>query len=136
MPKNLREQYGHFEIQEHLVEKQTDSIDAYEFSLKARYYFNKWNPVDSRKAIEFFEKAISLDPKHADSYVGLADAYSFLAVTEINALRRGLEKSPGEHTTKLIAKSEHAGVHYQLANIAFFQDANFQEAFKHAIEIG
>ena len=27
----LREQFGHFEIQEHLVEKQTDNIDAYEY---------------------------------------------------------------------------------------------------------
>lgn len=78
----LREQYGHFEINEHLLERNTQSIDAYDFLLKARFHFNKWNPVDVRKAIKLYEKVILFDPKHTYSYVGLADAYSFLAVTE------------------------------------------------------
>jgi TolB-like protein len=33
----LREHLGHFDIQEHLVEKQTDSIDAYSYSLKGKF---------------------------------------------------------------------------------------------------
>lgn len=39
----LREQYGHFEIQDRLVEKKTDNLDASEYFLKARFHFNKWN---------------------------------------------------------------------------------------------
>ena len=127
----LREQYGHFEIQEHLVEKKTDSFDAYELWLKGRYHSNKWNPVDARKAIKLYEKAITFDPKHADSYVGLADGYSFLAVTETMPHKEAWQKTRENLDKALALNPEHAGVHYQLANIAFFQRADFQEAFKH-----
>ncbi len=130
----LREQYGHFEIQDHLVKKKTASIDAYEYFLKGRYHFNKWNPVDARKAIEFYEKAIALDANHTDSYVGLADAYSFFAVTELMPREEAWQKSR-DYTDKAYALNpENAGVHYLLANVSFFYDANFGEAAKHTLK--
>jgi TolB-like protein/AraC-like DNA-binding protein/cytochrome c-type biogenesis protein CcmH/NrfG len=129
----LREQYGHFEIQEHLVEKKTRNIDAYEYFLKGRYHFNKWNPVDAQKAIELYEKAIALDPNHTDSYVGLADAYSFFAVTELMPPEEAWNKSR-DYTDKAYALNpNNAGVHYLLANVAFFYDADFQQAFIHGL---
>jgi len=51
--EKLREHFGHFEIQEHLVSPQTDSLDAYTLFLKGRYYFNKWNPEDIKTAMQF-----------------------------------------------------------------------------------
>ncbi len=131
--EKLREQYGHFEIQEHLVEKNTGNIEAYEYFLKARYHFNKWNPVDARKAIEFYKKAIKLDPNHTDSYVGLADAYSFFAVTELMPREEAWKKSR-ENTDKAYSLNpKNAGVHYLLANVSFFYDADFQGAFEHGL---
>ena len=131
--EKLREQYGHFEIQDHLVEKKTASIDAYEYFLKGRFHFNKWNPVDARKAIEFYEKAIALDPNHTDSYVGLADAYSFFAVTELMPREEAWEKSRNYMDKAYSLNPENAGVHYLLANFSFFYNADFQEAFKHGL---
>ncbi|HPF51617.1 MAG TPA: helix-turn-helix domain-containing protein [Draconibacterium sp.] len=129
----LREQYGHFEIQDHLVEKKTDSLDAYEYFLKARFHFNKWNPVDARKAIELYEKAIELDPKHTDSYVGLSDAYSFFAVTELMPQEEAWQKSREYMDKAYSLNPKNAGVHYQLANYSFFYKADFQEAVKHGL---
>jgi TolB-like protein/AraC-like DNA-binding protein/Tfp pilus assembly protein PilF len=130
--EKLREQYGHFEIQEHLVPKKTDSLAAYEFVLKGKYYFNKWNPVDAKKAIELFEKAIELDPKHTDAWIGLADAYSFFAVTELMPSKEAWQKSR-DYTDKAYSLDpQNAGVHYLLANVAFFFDSNFQESMKYA----
>ena len=77
--EKLREQFGHFEIQDRLVEKQTDNIDAYEYSLKAKFHFNKWNPEDIQIAISLYEKALELDANHTESYLGLAKSYGFLA---------------------------------------------------------
>ncbi|SHI45578.1 transcriptional regulator, AraC family [Tangfeifania diversioriginum] len=131
--EKLREQYGHFEIQEHLVEKKTTNIDAYEFFLKGRFHFNKWNPVDAQKAIGFYEKAIELDPNHTDSHVGLADAYSFFAVTELMPREEAWKKSRKYMDKAFLLNPEHSGVHYLLANFSFFYNANFQEAFKHAL---
>jgi TolB-like protein/AraC-like DNA-binding protein/Flp pilus assembly protein TadD len=131
--EKLREQYGHFEIQDRLVEKKTESIEAYEYFLKGRYHFNKWNPVDAQKAIELYEKAITLDPNHADSYVGLADAYSFFAVTELMPREEAWGKSREYMDKAGSLNPEHPGVHYLLANYSFFYKADFQEAFKHAL---
>jgi pentatricopeptide repeat protein len=131
--EKLREEYGHFEIQEHLVEKKTTNIDAYEFFLKGRFHFNKWNPVDAQKAIGFYEKAIELDPNHTDSHVGLADAYSFFAVTELMPREEAWEKSRKYMDKAFLLNPEHSGVHYLLANFSFFYDADFKEAFKHGL---
>jgi TolB-like protein len=47
----LREQYGHLEINDHLVPRKTESLDTWEYAMKARYHFNKWNPADVQEAI-------------------------------------------------------------------------------------
>ncbi|MCF8364554.1 MAG: helix-turn-helix domain-containing protein [Bacteroidales bacterium] len=134
----MREHFGHFEIQDHLVEKQTENLDAYEYFLKARFYFNKWNIADIRTAIPLFEKALELDPKHVESVLGLADCYGFLATTGF---------LPYEETWGMVAKltnkarqfnDQNSGIHYQMANLAFFVEAKFREAFieiSKAIEI-
>lgn len=129
--EKLREQYGHFEIEDHLVKAQTDNIDAYALALKARYHFNKWNPVDVHKAIALSEQALELDPCHTESYVGLADAYGFLAATELLPPEEAWGKA-ADYTQKAYALDpEHAGVHYQLANLAFFTRCDFGSAFEH-----
>lgn len=134
----LREQFGHFEIQPQLVEKQTDNIDAYELSLKAKFHANKWNPEDMRMAISFYEQALELDPAHTESYLGLADAYGFMATTGFIPEAEAWGKA-FELTTKARQLNEQLPeVHYQLANLAFFTAGDFKEAFKEtqkAIEI-
>lgn len=52
--------------------------EAYEDYLKGRFFWNKRTVEGHQKAIEFFEKAIALDPNYAPAYAGLADAYALL----------------------------------------------------------
>jgi TolB-like protein/Tfp pilus assembly protein PilF len=51
---------------------------AYELYLKGRFFWNKRSGADLRKAIEYFNQAIALDPKFALAYAGLADSYMLL----------------------------------------------------------
>ncbi len=74
----IRENFGHFELQDRLVTEQTESIEAYKNYLKGQYYYAKWDPVNTQLAIEYFNKAISLDKSHAESYCGLVESYTFL----------------------------------------------------------
>jgi TolB-like protein/AraC-like DNA-binding protein/Tfp pilus assembly protein PilF len=129
--EKLREQFGHFEIADHLVRRQTDSLDAYALSLKAKYYFNKWNPEDVRTAIGLFEQVIQMDPQHTESYVGLADAYGFMAATEFMPREEAWQQAVSYTHKAYELDPENAGVHYQLANLAFFTDCNFAEAARH-----
>ncbi len=134
----LREQFGHFEIQDHLVEKQTDDLTAYEYSLKARSHFNNWNPEDVKIAITLFEKAIELDNSHSESYLGLADCYGFLATTGFMPYDEAWEKAIHLTNKALLLNDKLAETYYQLANISFFVNSNYAEAYRNtqrAIEL-
>lgn len=59
---------------DHVVEN-TESLDLY---LKARYLQNKWDPSVQETIINLYEKAIELEPKMVNAYVGLCDLYTWL----------------------------------------------------------
>jgi serine/threonine-protein kinase len=54
--------------------------EAHELYLKGRYQANKVTVEGSWKAVEYFQKALELDPNDALAYASLADAYCTLAV--------------------------------------------------------
>lgn len=124
----LREQFGHFEIQEHLVDKQTFSIAAYELLLKARYHRNMWNPGDVNKAIGYLEQAIAIDPEYAESYAELADCYSFLGTTGFLPYEQAWQKSHGYTIQAQNLDKNLAGVFYQLGGEAFFMEGDHQKS--------
>ena len=128
--EKLREQFGHFEIQDHLVEKQTNNIDAYEYSLKAKFHFNKWNPADIQIAISLYEKALELDPNHTESYLGLAKCYGFLASAGFIPFEEAWGKSAQSTNKALLLNDQHAGLYYQLAQLSFFTRCDYKQSFK------
>lgn len=134
----LREHFGHFEIQEHLVEKKTESLDAYTLFLKGRHHLNQWNPGEVKQSMAFFEKALTIDPNHAESMVGLADAYSFLAMVSVISYEEGWGKCAELTHKALSINNALPSAYYQLANLAFFTSCDFKEAFslaKKAIDL-
>ena len=68
------------EEKERLTRRYTDNVEAYQLYLTGRYHWAKLTPPDIRKAIEFFQKAIELDPKYALAYFGLAEANRSLSI--------------------------------------------------------
>lgn len=129
--EKLREKYGHLEISEHLVKPVTNSIDAYQYCLKAKQLFNKWNPSSVNEAIELFEMALKIDDQLIEAHVGLADAYSFLAVAGFAPNQETWIKV-NEHLMKAkLINAEYAPLNYLLANQAFFTAADFGKAAKY-----
>jgi TolB-like protein/Tfp pilus assembly protein PilF len=63
------------EEQKRLTKHYTENTEAYQDYLKGRYYWNKRNGDDIKKAIEYFNSAITKDSGYALAYVGLADCY-------------------------------------------------------------
>jgi TolB-like protein/DNA-binding winged helix-turn-helix (wHTH) protein/Flp pilus assembly protein TadD len=59
-----------------LARAKTVNAEAYEAYLKGRYFWNKRDAAGLKKAIEYFQHAITLDPAYAQAYSGLADAYA------------------------------------------------------------
>jgi len=55
--------FGHFNIQEHLIKEPTKNIEAYNLLfLKVRYQHLMWDGPRNRKATELYDKAFSERP--------------------------------------------------------------------------
>jgi TolB-like protein/cytochrome c-type biogenesis protein CcmH/NrfG len=59
-----------------LTKKYTNSSEAYQLWLKARFHFARRTKDDMNKSIELFEQAVKLDPNFALAYAGIAESYS------------------------------------------------------------
>jgi adenylate cyclase len=56
----------------------TADPEAYRLYLQGRFYWNKREEREFRKAVEYFNQAVALDPNYALAYSGLADSYAML----------------------------------------------------------
>src|SRR5258708_33468699 len=61
-----------------IVAKKTIPKEAYELYLRGRSSWSLRTPPDLKKAIDFFQQAITLDPLYAEAYAGVADCYAAL----------------------------------------------------------
>ena len=107
---------------------------AHQSYLKGRY-LNKGTSSQQRKAREYFEEAIRIDPNYAPAYAGLADYY--LASVQI----RPLVSMPQARQLALKALDlapELAEAHMELALIHFYADWDWVAAdreFRRALEL-
>ncbi len=75
----IRENFGHINIQEHLIQAPTSNISAYDLYLKGRYHHLKWNSEGIRTGIKYYEKSIAQDPQFALPYFGIGYSYAMSA---------------------------------------------------------
>jgi TolB-like protein/Tfp pilus assembly protein PilF len=56
---------------------QTRKIDqeAYTFALQAKYFWNRKLPGDEEKAMEYYQRALDIDPSYAPAWAGLSASY-------------------------------------------------------------
>jgi tetratricopeptide (TPR) repeat protein len=66
----------------------TSSAEAFTLYLRGRHFWNQRTSVGFARAIEYFQRAIDVDPQYAAAYAGLATVYSLLGLSG--------ELSPGE----------------------------------------
>jgi len=70
---------------EHLQQRPTENMEAYNLCLLGQYYWKKWTVEGAEKARDYYQDAIRKDPEYADAYVGLARIYYQLG-SEMGAL--------------------------------------------------
>jgi TolB-like protein/Tfp pilus assembly protein PilF len=113
----------------------THDLEAYNLYLKGRYHWNKRTQPGISRAIEYFEKAIELEPSYALAYAGLADAYLMsqrMTPKEMHKNAKAMAEKALEIDGTL------AEAHTTLAWISFVFEYNPREAenrFKRAIEL-
>lgn len=84
-----RELAGHldvgieFDAVRRLAEVPSVSPDVYEAYLKGRYEWNQRTAGSLERAIQYFERAIELDPAYAPGHAALADCYNLLGTVMV-----------------------------------------------------
>jgi protein kinase/serine/threonine-protein kinase len=58
-----------------IQKKQTEDFAAYNFYIKGREFYYRYQKADNEQAIRMFKKALEIDPNYALAYAGLGDAY-------------------------------------------------------------
>ena len=64
-----------------LVRRPTTDLSAYNLYLRGRYHWNR-RPRETLKGLEYFERAIAIDPLFALAHAGIADVYNTLGSWE------------------------------------------------------
>jgi TolB-like protein/tetratricopeptide (TPR) repeat protein/class 3 adenylate cyclase len=121
-----------------LTRRFTENVEAYQLYLTGRYHWNKLTPPEITKSIEFFKKAIELDPTYALAYFGLADAYRSLAPTSEVPSKDTLPQAQAAATKALELDETLAEPHATLAFIHTWYDWDWSGAereAKRAIEL-
>ena len=116
----------------------TENPEAYQLYLKGRFYWNKRTGDGARKAIEYFQQAIEIDPNYALAYAGLADAYQLLNLFADASPQEAFTKAKTAAKRALEIDETLAEAHTSLAQALFFYDRNYPEAqreYQRAIQL-
>lgn len=127
----IRENFGHFELQEHLVEPPTTSVEAYNWYLKGRYHQLKWNNDDLHKSVGCFKRSVDLDPTYALAYFGLVQSYGIMATWAFTDPSLAIQMV-GEYLEKgMHYQPDLPEGHYTLASVEFWNFWNLEKAHEY-----
>jgi len=76
-------------------------LEAFSLYLKGRNYWNKRTEDGLLQGVDYFRKAIEVDPEYAPAYAGLADCYNMLVVYGINQPKEAFPKAKEAATEAL-----------------------------------
>jgi serine/threonine-protein kinase len=115
-----------------MTRQQTVNPEAYELYLRGRYEWSKVSPEGVQKGIEYYEKALALDPSDARYSAGLADAY-LIQTQVLGALteKEGMAKVKEYAQRALALDDSSAEGHTSMAVAILFGDWNWSEAERH-----
>lgn len=102
-----------------ITKKYTDNNEAYQLYLKGRFYWNKRDEENLRKAIEQFKAAADKDPNFALALVGLADSYAVLPYYSTASSGEVLPQAKAFATRALVIDDSLGEAHAALGYVLF-----------------
>ncbi|MEQ9426887.1 MAG: helix-turn-helix domain-containing protein [Cyclobacteriaceae bacterium] len=132
----IRENFGHLNIQEHLIEAPTKNIEAYDLYLKGRHQHLMWDGAGIVNSIALYEQCVTTDPSFALPYFGLVYSYAMYGSWTNN---KGLLQLSEDNLSKgfKLDKQSYTG-YFGKATLLFWGQWDFingQKFFQKAIEL-
>jgi TolB-like protein/tetratricopeptide (TPR) repeat protein len=105
----------------------TTNPEAYQLYLKGNFYMAKYDEEGYKKALEYYNQAIAVDPKYALAYHGIAVAYDFANDWYLPP-REAEPKAKAAATKALELDETLAETHYLLGKIIFWYEWDWVKA--------
>lgn len=116
----------------------TENAEAYNLYVRGRFFLNKSTEEDFHKSLDYFSRAIEIDPDYSLAYAGLADTYLNLTNWKFISYDEGYPKAKDYALRALNIDNSLAEANTTLADIYWKYEGNFKQSellFKRAIEI-
>jgi TolB-like protein/DNA-binding winged helix-turn-helix (wHTH) protein/tetratricopeptide (TPR) repeat protein len=116
----------------------TENASAYEAYLRGRFFWNKRTGEALQKSITYFEEAVSLDPKFALAYAGLAESYVLMNIYGSEYRRDAFPKARDAALKALSLNNTLAQAHTALALVKLEYEYDWlgaEEAYRKAIDL-
>ena len=117
----------------------TENAEAYQLYLKGRYFWERARTLEElNKSVDYFQQAISLDPKYALAYAGLAEAYASFNGRTLLPPNEVLPKAKEAALKALELDQNLAEAHSAVAQIKYQYDWDWTgaaEEFRKAVEL-
>ena len=121
-----------------ITKHHTRDPDAYNLYLKGRHFWSLRTGEGYKKAIEYYQQALEIDPDYAPAYAGLADTFGFLGFFSFLPPEDAFSKCKETAAKALAIDNMLVEAHIALAMASGFYERNWPLAdkeFKRAIEI-
>jgi adenylate cyclase len=120
-----------------ITKKATENTEAYTYFLRGRELAREETEPSLRQAVNFFEKAVELDPTFAKAYLGRADCFLQLASDAYEPYEKSIPKAELSVKKALELDPELAEAAAALAAIHFLEDdiAASETEARRAIEL-
>ena len=122
---------------ESAAKKPPAASQAHSHYLRALAHWEKRTEKDIKKAIRFFREAVRQDPEHAAAYVGLANSFISLAISEVIQPREALAQANEAARRAMAIDDQLSDSYAALAAVRAFEDRDWEgaeKAFRQAME--
>lgn len=121
-----------------LAKRSTENSEAYQLYMKGRYHWNRRTEEGIKRSLDYFEKAIALDPAFALAYAGLADSYNLLASYAAKPVPTLFLRAKATALKALSLDDKLAEAHAALAAVKLWREFDWEageRGFRKAIEL-
>jgi len=119
-----------------LAEIPTSHVQAYDYYLRGRSFYNRYGRHDIEFALQLFSRAIELDPAYALAHAGLADCWSYIYLySERKDTVRLQAEAAGRRAVELAPETAQAQASLAVALSLGDHKEEAQAAFERAIRL-
>jgi TolB-like protein/Tfp pilus assembly protein PilF len=122
----------------HIKKKSTESLEAYKLYLEGCYHRNKRTMAGLKSSVDYFERAIQIDPKYALAYAGLAASYSLFGLYVDTPSKESFPKAKQAAIIAIEIDDSLGEAHTSLGYVKFRYDWDWKGAeieFQRALEL-